>query len=149
AEEVVETRPEVSEDMPAFADVATGEAPPEPLEEPADAVESHVEVGEAPEEVEAEPAPEEEKRRRRRRRRRGRKSSAEGGAEAPTAEAVNGPAPEAGGLAENGDAGLPEVAEGDDDLEDGDEDDDDEAEPISFADINVPTWQELIASLYR
>src|SRR5207248_1331916 len=103
-------------------------------------------VGEAPEEVESEPAAEEEKRRRRRRRRRGRKPNEGTADEQP---AANGPAPEAGGLADTGDAGLPEVAEGDDDLDDGDDEDDDEVEPISFADINVPTWQELIASLYR
>jgi hypothetical protein len=111
----------------------------------------NVEVGEAPEEVpdpEPETAAEVDKRRRRRRRgRRGRRDRDEA---RPEEEAV-------GTGSESPANGLPveEMAEGEDDSADDsdaefdDGDDDDEVEPLSFTDWNVPTWNELIASLYR
>jgi ribonuclease E len=124
---------------------------PEPEVESAADVEDgqEVEVGEAPEEIPDEPAPADDKKRRRRRRRRGRRGGAEGGpdsAEAPGAE-------EAGPLFDTG-AEMPAAAANAEDLEDEEEgaeeeEDDIEVEPISFADWTVPTWNELIGSLYR
>jgi hypothetical protein len=105
--------------------------------------EQEVEVGEAPEEIPEEPSDEQtapgEKRRRRRRRRRRRG---------------------AGETADDGAAkseGLPDGAgptAGEDDAADEEDDgaadeDEEEIEPLSIPDWNVPTWQELIASLYR
>jgi len=110
--------------------------------------EDNVEVGEAPEEVpdpEGEPALEGDKRRRRRRRRRGRRGRNEGGADQ---ESI------AGGPESTASGSPPEdVAEDEDADEDSDadedNDDEDEVEPLSFTDWSVPTWNELIASLYR
>lgn len=109
--------------------------------------EQEVEVGEAPEEVPEEPGEEQgpgDKKRRRRRRRR-RRGAGEGGTEA--AAEANGE-PSAVGLP-GAEAEPPladaEGGEGDDEFEDEEE----EIEPISIPDWNVPTWQELIESLYR
>ncbi len=109
-----------------------------------------VEVGEAPEEVPDEPAPTDEKKRRRRRRRRGRRG--ENGAESAgneTAEAEEtGPLFDSGEEIPSSGANSEDLDDEEDDEETG-EDDEDEIEPISFADWNVPTWNELIGSLYR
>lgn len=110
-------------------------------------IDNNVEVGEAPEEVpEPEPTPDDEKRRRRRRRRRGRRRGGETpGEDEGAAEAPDGA---------DGSPGS-ETLEGEEDsADDGDageeeDDDDGDVEPITFTDWNVPTWQELIASLYR
>lgn len=118
-----------------------------------DGTENQVEVGEAPEELTDTDGPPDGDKKRRRRRRRRRKGGPEA---APTA---------APGLASPAiaDAATPEtlappsddtdLSEGDEYLDDGeaadDDDDDDDIEPISFSDIVVPSWQELIASLYR
>ena len=116
--------------------VAESPVPPAELMAPDD---NPVEMGEAPEEVPDEPTPADDgKRRRRRRRRRGRKSD-----DVPSSNAATDLAP----------AATPDAAE----LDDGDDDDDDttdldddeDVEPITFTDWNVPTWQELIGSLYR
>jgi hypothetical protein len=105
--------------------------------EPAAAGSDHeVEVGEAPEEIpeaDAEPEAEEEKPRRRRRGRRRRRSDSgapEEGAEGPEA--------------------LEESAADDPGNDDtGEEEGEAEAETEPFTDWNVPSWQELIGSLYR
>ena len=138
------------EGIPEFGDVPAAEIPPESPEGPG---EQNVEMGEAPEEVENEPAPEEEKRRGRRRRgrRRGRRGAGQGedGGE-PVAPM------EGGQETPSGAGGPPEADEGEDDSDAddstplaGDEEDEQEVDPISFANFDVPTWQELIASLYR
>ena len=111
--------------------------------EPPTAEENVVEMGEAPEEIPEEPAPPDDgKRKRRRRRRRGRKPD-----EAP---AINGEATQP--VAADA-QGIPEPADQSDEEEDDagaeDDDDDDDVEPIVLTDWNVPTWQELIGSLYR
>ena len=93
-----------------------------------------VEVGEAPEEVpDAEPEAEEEKPRRRRRGRRRRRSD-------------GGPREE---VAEERETGEEPAADEDQGDEDAGEEDEDEAEVERFADWSVPSWQELIGSLYR
>ncbi len=148
-----EEMPEVIEEVPAFDDVPAAAIPAETAEGPVD---HPVEVGEAPEEVESEPPPEEEKRRGRRRgrRRRGRKQAGEAPADGQAIDTVE--QGEAGGFAGAGEAGSRDLADGDDNAEGTDstplaedEEDEEEVEPMSFADFNVPTWQELIASLYR
>lgn len=127
-----------------------GIIPAEPIVESAAEVEEgqEVEVGEAPEEIPDEPSPPEEKKRRRRRRRRGRRGG-EAGGEAQDEAAEQG---EAGPLFDTG-AEPPAAAEADEleeDEEGSDEDEDEvEVEPISFVDWTVPTWNELIGSLYR
>ncbi len=110
-----------------------------------------VEVGEAPEEVPEEPSEEQgapgDKRRRRRRRRRRR-----GGGEGSGEDSARG---EEQSETAEGDDRSPTSADdaGDDGQDDGDDDiveeDEEEIEPLSITDWNVPTWQELIASLYR
>jgi hypothetical protein len=129
----------------AGPDDAAGSGLEEPLET---AAVDNVEVGEAPEEVpeaEPEPAAEGEKRRRRRRRRRGRRGR---DATAAEEEAV-GAGAEAPAIGDG--HGTDESAEGEElgDESDLEDDDEDEVEPLSFTDWNMPTWNELIASLYR
>ena len=90
-----------------------------------------------------------DKKRRRRRRRRGRRGGAEGDAESAEAPGAD----ESGPLFDTG-AEMPAAAANAEDLEEEEdaieEDEDDiEVEPISFADWTVPTWNELIGSLYR
>jgi hypothetical protein len=122
------------------------------LEEPAVESQSEaesaqeVEVGEAPEEIPDEPASAEEKRHRRRRRRRRRGGSDDNGENEP-AEAV-----QPGGEAIGGPAAPADVEDAEDDDGTDDEladDDEEEVESISFADWTVPSWNELIGSLYR
>jgi len=103
-----------------------------------------VEVGEAPEEIPDEPLTGEEKRRRRRRRRRRRGQDGDGESEA--AEVVQAGAEPAAGPPNLEDADEEDAA--DDGLAD-EEDEEEEAESISFADWTVPSWNELIGSLYR
>ncbi|MCX7702242.1 MAG: hypothetical protein N2039_15305 [Gemmataceae bacterium] len=115
-----------------------------------DSAERDVEVGEAPEEVPDEPgddtaAPEKKRRRRRRRRRK-----SEASVDEPTNDAAT-PETETASASLNGEVtpeSEPSDVEGDDD-EGEVEDDEEEIEPISLPDWNVPTWQELIDSLYR
>jgi hypothetical protein len=144
----IKTAPPESEEIHLFGE---GIISPEPEVESAAEVEEgqEVEVGEAPEEIPDEPAPADDKKRRRRRRRRGRRGGAEGGPESAEAPGVD----ESGPLFDSG-AEMPAAAGNAEDLEeeeDGVEEDEDdiEVEPISFADWTVPTWNELIGSLYR
>ncbi|HLW64943.1 MAG TPA: hypothetical protein VKS79_06440 [Gemmataceae bacterium] len=119
-----------------FAEEAETALADEPEPTPADS-ENEVEVGEAPEEIpeaEAEPEAEDEKRPRRRRGRRRRRS--EGGQREETAEERESPE-EPAAEEEQGDEGA------------GDEEDEEEVESVPFADWSVPSWQELIGSLYR
>jgi ribonuclease E len=114
----------------------------EPAATPADAAQEVEAPEEIPEEPSEEPAPPGEKRRRRRRRRRRR-----GGGDAP-----EGAPAEAGAPPSNGQPTEEPAAEDAETFEEGDEegeDDEEEIEPLSIPDWNVPTWQELIASLYR
>ena len=90
-----------------------------------------VEVGEAPEEI---PETEEEKRPRRRRGRRRRRSE-------------GGPREDAPEEREMPDESAADADQGEEDA--GEEDDEEEVEIVPFADWNVPSWQELIGSLYR
>lgn len=139
--------PEEHEEIHLFGE---GIMPAEPVVKSAAEVEEgqEVEVGEAPEEIPDEPSPPEEKKRRRRRRRRGRRGGEAGGEAAGEATEQT----EAGPLFDTG-AEPPASAEADEFEEEeevSDEDEDEvEVEPISFADWTVPTWNELIGSLYR
>jgi hypothetical protein len=128
----------------------TPAVPPEPA-----GAEQDVEVGEAPEEV-PEEAPDEataqggKRRRRRRRRRRG--DEAPGGDRPAPAETQ--PRSDRPAAPQPVELAGPGSAADDDELEDEADDgtvldDDEEIEPLSIPDWNVPTWQELIASLYR
>jgi hypothetical protein len=139
----------VEEEVHLFGE---GLVTPEPVIESEAEEESgqEVEVGEAPEEVPEEPAPPEEKKRRRRRRRRGRRgeSGAEGGASETGESEVAGPLFDTG--EEIPPIGVDAEELGDEEeLEEAAEDEEEEIEPISFSDWNVPTWNELIGSLYR
>jgi hypothetical protein len=101
--------------------------------------EDNVEVGEAPEEVPDEPgAAEQPPPRRRRGRRRGRR-----GAEPQIGpEPASAPSDVPGEQLATEEPQAPEM--------EGEEVEEDEEEPaVSFADWTVPSWQELIASLYR
>jgi ribonuclease E len=98
--------------------------------------ENEVEMGEAPEEIpeaEAEAETEEEKRPRRRRGRRRRRS--EGGQRDEPAEERESPEEPAAEEEQGDEAGM--------------EEDEEEVEAEPFADFSVPSWQELIGSLYR
>lgn len=133
------------------AEVSATSAEEMPTEYPlADSGERDVEVGEAPEEIPDEPgdelaAPEKKRRRRRRRRRKG-EASVDGATPEKEASGVEAPAVtlEGEGSADS----EPSDLEGDDE-ETVAEEDEEEIEPISLPDWNVPTWQELIDSLYR
>jgi hypothetical protein len=126
------------------------------LDEPT--VESHgdaesgqeVEVGEAPEEIPEDPASPDDQKRRRRRRRRGRRGDNENGGEAKPGEGIKS---DSSTNAAPGAPMLPQDVEDTDDeeLDDGaiGDDDEEEVEHISFADWTVPSWNELIGSLYR
>jgi hypothetical protein len=105
--------------------------------------EHEVEMGEAPEEVpDAEPEPEEEKRQHRRKRgRRRRKFEAESQSAGAVSASDERELLDESGVQEKD--GEDAAASEDDDSEEGEVD----MEP--FADWNVPSWQELIASLYR
>jgi hypothetical protein len=116
----------------------------------AESTEQEVEVGEAPEEVPDEPGEElgtTEKKRRRRRRRRRRNDAAE-----TTSSDGEDPDSHANGALTEGESPAEDdsSSEETDDTDDGADDDDEEViEPIVLPDWNVPTWQELIDSLYR
>jgi hypothetical protein len=144
-EEITEPEPMREREESAPVDLNS----PAPARDASDP-EQEVEVGEAPEEVPEEPADEQtapgekRRRRRRRRRRRGAGEAADDGAgksDSPL-EGAEG----AAGPTEAAEAGDEEDDGGEDDLTD---DDEEEIEPLSIPDWNVPTWQELIASLYR
>jgi|DewCreStandDraft_4_1066084.scaffolds.fasta_scaffold121985_2 hypothetical protein len=115
--------------------------------------EQDVEVGDAPEEIPDDPSeepssPEKKRRRRRRRRRRG-----DSPTDAATAESIETEANQESTASEDEVEGEVETEssneceESDDDSRD--DDDEEEVEPISLPDWNVPSWQELIDSLYR
>lgn len=139
-------------DLPETTSEAIAGAADESLGEysVADSAERDVEVGEAPEEVPDEPgddtaAPEKKRRRRRRRRRK-----SEASVDEPTSDA-GAPGTDTASASLNGEVtpdGETSELEGDDD-EGEVEEDEEEIEPISLPDWNVPTWQELIDSLYR
>jgi hypothetical protein len=149
---------EKSNAAPARPQPTLIEEPSSPFESPSSApphesaeAEQEVEVGEAPEEVPEEPSDEQtapgEKRRRRRRRRRRRgadEATEDGVAKSDRPLEGSDSAPSSAFSANDADDGLQD--DGDDE---GEDDDDEEIEPLSIPDWNVPTWQELIASLYR
>lgn len=115
----------------------------------AESTERDVEVGEPPEEVPDEPGdepPPPEKKRRRRRRRRKSESPSD---KAPPADSGTPDASTASPSGESETIADSEPSDLETDEDDSDSDDIEEIEPISLPDWNVPTWQELIDSLYR
>jgi len=135
-----EIRRQTSGEEPLVALESASTAGPESAD-----AEREVEVGEAPEEIPEETSEElaaqgdNHRRRRRRRRRRG-------GGDGADESAVKSDGP-----LENAGLPSPSATDADDEAQDDGEEDEDEEEiePLSIPDWNVPTWQELIASLYR
>lgn len=139
------TTPPAGQPLPKESPFIEGSIPvPADVGEPQEAVvtdepeaaapgsEHEVEVGEAPEEITEPEAETEEEDKRPSRRRRGRRRQRSDGDRRDETEA-----PE---------TSAEPSAESDEGAED---EEDEEAEAVPFADWNVPSWQELIGSLYR